>query len=72
MFGLLDYLTNTIMLPLGGLLIAVFAGYVIGFNKLKAHINQGAENIAIHEYWKPILKYFIPLAILIILLKGLL
>tara|TARA_Y100000385_G_scaffold290217_1_gene362481 strand:- start:2577 stop:3596 length:1020 start_codon:yes stop_codon:yes gene_type:complete len=70
MFGLLDYLTNTIMLPLGGLLIAVFAGHVIGFTKLKKQINMGAENIAIGDYWQPILKYIIPLAILVILING--
>ncbi len=69
-FGLLDYLTNTIMLPLGGLLIAVFAGHVIGFAKLKKQINIGAENIAIGDYWQPILKYIIPLAILVILING--
>lgn len=71
-FGLLDYLTNTIMLPLGGLLIAIFSGYVVGFDKLKTHIQLGAENIKIGNYWKFILQVIIPLSLLIILLNGLL
>lgn len=69
-FILLDYITNTIMLPLGGLLITIFAAYVIGFEKLKAHIIMGAENAIISPYWRLILKWVIPLAILTILING--
>lgn len=72
LFGFLDYLTNTIMLPLGGLLIALFSAYVIGFEKLKTHIQIGAGNIKIGAYWKFIIQVVIPLALFIILLNGIL
>lgn len=71
-FGLLDYITNTIMLPLGGLLIAIFAGHIIGFDSMANDIAQGTENFKIGRYWSLILKYFIPLAIMIILINGIL
>lgn len=70
-FSFLDYLTNTIMLPLSGLLIAIFGAYVIGFEKLKEHLNMGAENIEIGNYWKYIIQWIIPIALMIILLNGL-
>ncbi len=68
-FGFLDYLTNNIMLPLGGLLIVLFSGHVIGFDRLSSalELNDNTKNT-----WKPIVKYIIPLAILIILINGLL
>ena len=71
-FGFFDFLTNNIMLPLGGLLIVIFAGHVIGYDKMKDHIQLGADNLKISSYWKPIVKYIIPSAILIILIRGIL
>lgn len=69
-FGLLDYLTNTIMLPLGGLLIILFAAYKIGFEKLRSHLLIGASDIMIGVYWKFILKFILPIALISILLSG--
>jgi len=71
-FGLLDYLTNTIMLPLGGFLIAIFGAYLIGFEKLKMHLQTEAEIVKIDGYWKYIIQWVIPIALLIILLNGIL
>ena len=69
-FDLLDFVTNKIMLPLSGLLIAIFGAYVIGFKKLKAHLEVGAENINIGNYWKYIIQWVIPISILIIFING--
>ena len=69
-FDLLDFVTNKIMLPLSGLLIAIFGAYVIGFKKLKAHLELGAENINIGNYWKYIIQWVIPISILIIFING--
>ena len=62
-FGLLDFLTSKIMLPLGGLLIVVFGAYVIGFEKLRAHISKGGGGFVIGGYWRFILKVVIPVTI---------
>ncbi|MBT8220660.1 MAG: sodium-dependent transporter [Bacteroidia bacterium] len=70
-FDLLDYVTNNVMLPLGGFLIVIFAGYVIGFEKLVTHIHHGSENITIAPFWKIMLKWLIPIAVIVILLNGL-
>ncbi len=70
-FGLFDYLTNTIMLPVGGLLIVVFGAFAIGFERIKTHLLASGQKMKVGEYWKPVIKWVIPLAVLVILLNGL-
>jgi len=69
-FALLDYLTSTIMLPLGGLLITLFGGYTIGYERLKSEILMGTNNLKIGSYWKFIIKFILPLAVISILISG--
>jgi len=71
-FETLDYMTSTIMLPLGGLLITIFAGYVIGFRSLRLHLENGTKTLKIGSYWKIALLWVLPLAITIILINGIL
>jgi NSS family neurotransmitter:Na+ symporter len=75
-FGLLEYLTANIMLPLGGLLIAIFIGYRWGFNKAIPELKKGAETL-FEKYpyvitgWKILIKYFAPVLIFLVLLQSL-
>lgn len=68
----LDFLTNTIMLPLSGLGIVLFTIYKIGFFKFRDHLYEASHPTKIGTYWKVIAQVLIPLAIIIILLNGLL
>jgi len=69
-FTFLDYVTNTIMLPLGGLLITIFGAYVIGYDKLKTGILLGSANSSIGSHWKFMIKILLPIALISILLTG--
>jgi len=75
-FDLVDFLASNIFLPLGGFLIAIFVGYVWGFDKVVANLREGAENL-IDNYssfiptWKFFLKYLSPVLIFIVLLHSL-
>jgi NSS family neurotransmitter:Na+ symporter len=71
-YGFIDFLTSIVMLPLSGLLIILFGGYVVGANKLKEHISQGAENFRFWRYWGVIVKIVVPVSMLIILLNSIL
>ena len=71
-YQVLDFLTGAIMLPLGGLAIVVFGAHIVGFAKLKSHLQLGAGTTKISNYWKPILQWVIPIVLLIILINGLL
>ncbi len=69
-FDLLDYLTSNIMLPLGGLLIAIFVGWVVTPLAIK---EVGGDNPgALTKAWIFILRFVAPLAIAAILINGLL
>jgi NSS family neurotransmitter:Na+ symporter len=67
MFGLLDYLTTNIMLPLGGLLIAIFAGWIMAKSSTQ-------EEFAIkfpffYFVWRILVRYISPIAIIIVFLN---
>ena len=66
-FDNLDYLTSKIMLPLGGLLMALFVGYVMNksivFNELKG-------SSILLNLWYTLLKILSPILIVIIFIEG--
>ena len=71
-FETLDYLTSTILLPLGGLLTILFAGYRGGFGPLRLHLEKGVGKIRIKGYWEIVLLFVLPLALMVILINGIL
>lgn len=72
-FDLFDYLTSNIMLPVGGLFIAIFAGWVWGPKKIQAALsNQGKlNNPTVIKVITILLRYITPLLVLLVLLDGL-
>jgi NSS family neurotransmitter:Na+ symporter len=65
-FDLLDYLTANIMLPLGGLLIAVFAGWVMRKQSSKAELNTTEDG---YNTWDFLVRYITPVMVLIVFLN---
>ncbi len=75
-FDLLDFITANILLPLGGLLTAVFVGWIWGFDKVLANLKEGSEVIFEKSFWtitfwKFFLKYLSPVLIFIVFLHSL-
>jgi len=72
-FDLFDYATSNIMLPVGGLLLAIFAGWVWGSTKIKAALsNQGTlKNDKLIRGIIFLLRFVTPVLVLIVLLDGL-
>lgn len=67
MFELLDFLTANILLPIGGLLTAVFAAWVISKN-------NSQDELAIrmpffYDVWRLLIRYITPLAVIIVFLN---
>jgi len=66
MFDLLDYLTANIMLPLGGLLIAVFAAWQM---RKSSSIDELAMGDGLfYKLWWFLVRYITPLAVVIVFL----
>jgi len=68
-FDLLDYLTSNIMLPLGGLLIAVFVGWVMKKDDVKDEMNM--QSSILFSTWQFLLRYVTPIAVSVVFLNGL-
>jgi len=67
MFGLLDYLTTNIMLPLGGLLTIIFAGWIMAKDSTKDEL--AASTPIFYYTWRVLVRYVAPLAIIIVFLN---
>jgi NSS family neurotransmitter:Na+ symporter len=63
-FELLDYLTANIMLPLGGLLIAIFAGWVM--RRVNTEDELATKPLILFHGWRFLVRYIAPAAIFIV------
>lgn len=72
-FDLYDFISSNILLPVGGLLIALFAGWTWGKEKIFTTLSNynTLNNQKIISLYYFVLKYITPILVFIILLKGL-
>lgn len=71
MFDFLDILTDKIFLAVGGLLLAVFVGWVVKKEDLERETtNEGTVKFALFNVWYNIVKYVVPVAVAIVAILG--
>ncbi len=68
-FDLLDYLTSNIMLPLGGLFIAVFAAWIMKSSSTADELALGQNGTAF-QIWRFLVRFVTPVAVIIVFLKA--
>lgn len=70
-FDFFDILTDKIFLAVGGLLLSVFVGWFIKKEDLRDELtNGGKHEFGLFNIWYNLLKYVIPIAILIVAVMG--
>ncbi|WP_417543358.1 sodium-dependent transporter [Marinobacter sp.] len=67
-FDLLDFFTANILLPLSGLLTAIFVGWFVAKESLKADVNLSRGAFAL---WLTLLRYVSPVAVVIVFVYNL-
>jgi len=67
-FDMMDYLTSNIMLPLGGLLLAIFAAWLMKKQSCVDELDMG-DGIA-YKCWYFAARYIAPVGVLIIFLQA--
>ena len=67
-FDIMDYLTSNIMLPIGGLLLSVFAVWLMKKGSSIEELQMG-EGLG-YQCWYYAVKYFAPLGVLFIFLQA--
>jgi NSS family neurotransmitter:Na+ symporter len=68
-FDLLDFATTNVMLPLGGLLIALFASWTMSKTTMMKEV--GINNPMVFKAWHFTLRFLAPAAIIAVLVNGL-
>jgi len=69
LFDNFDYLTNNIMLPVGGLLIVLFAGWIMAENSSADEIDPEAG--LVYRLWRFAARVVAPIAVILVLLNAL-
>ena len=74
-FDIVDFIASNVLLPFGGLLIAIFVAWIWGFDKALVELKQGAEHIfddrpVLVAIFKVFLKFIAPVMIFIVFLHS--
>jgi neurotransmitter:Na+ symporter, NSS family len=62
----MDFITGNVLLPLGGLLVAVFAGWVLSRDMLESELGEGS----IMNIWRFLMRWFVPAFVGFVLFFG--
>lgn len=68
-FSSLDYLVSNFMMPLGGVLVAVLAGW--GLSRQATRSELGLRNERFYGLWRLLVRYVVPVAIALVFLVNL-
>jgi neurotransmitter:Na+ symporter, NSS family len=67
-FDVMDYLTSNIMLPLGGLFIAIYAGWLMNESASKEEFDMGKNK---YIMWRFLVRYIAPISVIIVFMNAL-
>jgi NSS family neurotransmitter:Na+ symporter len=70
-FELLDYVSSNILLPFGGLLITIFAGYILKKGVIKKGVEGESGHERLFKAYYFIIKFLAPVAIAFVFLNSL-
>ena len=70
LFDWMDLLSANVLLPIGGLLIMLFLGFVMKKDEVAEELSQGSKSIKTTMVYLTITKFIAPLAIAIVFLTG--
>ena len=68
-FGLLDYFGSNLLMPLGGILMAVIAGWLLAKESSREEMSLSREWV--FNLWLFLVRYIAPLAVLLIFVSNL-
>jgi NSS family neurotransmitter:Na+ symporter len=70
--GIVDGVTSQVLLPLGGLLTAIFVAWVWGMDPARAELSEGSPGFRAGGLWSVSMRVIVPLVIALVLTTGLL
>ncbi len=70
-FGALDYMVGSYLVPLGGLVLALYVATSWGWAAFRDETNVGSGPVKVNPIWRPFVRFLIPLAVLLVFAGGL-
>ena len=70
-FEVYDFVTASVLIPINGLLIAVFAGWIMTASALEDELAMGQDGMFSFTLWRILIRYVAPFAVLVITVTGL-
>jgi NSS family neurotransmitter:Na+ symporter len=67
-FDTMDYLASNWMLPLGGLLIAIYVGWFANKATVRTEFSEGSKYGFLFTAWLYVLRFLVPIAMIVVLL----
>ena len=67
-FDILEYTTDSILLPLGGFLIVIFVGYILHQDRVKSTLKNEVGD-KIFKVWRFSIRYIAPIALIFMMLN---
>jgi len=67
-FEFMDFLTSSVMLPLTGLFIAIFVGWIMRPQAVRDELSDESDKV--FWLWRIIVRYISPLAVLVVFVMG--
>jgi NSS family neurotransmitter:Na+ symporter len=65
-FELVDFLTADLMLPVGGILVALFAGWIVKREVSETELEMGRA----YDFWRALVRYVAPIAVALVFLRA--
>lgn len=70
LFDILEFTTDSILLPLGGFAIVIFVGYVLPKTQVQAHLHKSGElSGKLYAIWMFSIRYIAPIALIFMMLN---
>ena len=70
-FDFTDYLSSAVMLPLGGLLLALFLGHVMDGHRLEEYLGRQGLAGLLFKVWYFSIRYVVPVGVVLVMLNEL-
>ena len=67
MFNILDYIASNWMLPLGGIGIAIFAGWILPSSASREELGDDGKEWGGYTLWQFLVRFVCPLAIAVLM-----
>jgi len=68
LFDWMDFFTASILLPLGGLLMSIFVGYIMPRSQVRAALKNSMSDV-FFTFWYMCLRYLVPPALIIVMIN---